>query len=48
MGRAILGACNWFTQWFDPAGSSSHEVFAETFVDLVLDGLQRRGRMRDS
>jgi len=38
---AILGACNWFTQWFDPGGAASHAVFAETFGGLFLDGLRR-------
>jgi AcrR family transcriptional regulator len=37
---AILGACNWFTQWFDPEGAAGHEAFAATFTGLFLDGLR--------
>lgn len=37
---AILGACNWFTQWFNPAGDAGHGVFADTFAALFLDGLR--------
>jgi len=40
-GFAILGACNWFTQWFDPGGAMSHDLFAEIFAGLFLDGLRR-------
>ena len=45
---AILGACNWFTQWFGPGGATGHTVFAETFSGLFLDGLRGDGQMRDS
>ena len=40
---AMLGACNWFTQWYNPAGAAGHEAFAETFTGLFLDGLRRPG-----
>jgi AcrR family transcriptional regulator len=40
---AILGACNWFTQWYNPAGAAGHEMFAETFSGLFLDGLRADG-----
>jgi AcrR family transcriptional regulator len=39
---AMLGACNWFTQWYNPAGTVGHELFAETFSGLFLDGLRER------
>lgn len=39
---AILGACNWFTQWYDPRGPMSHGRFAEIFAHLFLRGLDRR------
>lgn len=42
---AILGACNWFTQWFDRRGAMSHARFAEIFARLFLHGLDRTGRM---
>ncbi|MBI2122650.1 MAG: TetR/AcrR family transcriptional regulator [Armatimonadetes bacterium] len=38
---AILGACNWFTQWFRPDGKDGYEVFAASFADLFLQGLHR-------
>ncbi len=39
---ALLGACNWFTQWFRPDGPQGPEHFARWFSDLFLRGLQRR------
>ncbi|MGH2349557.1 MAG: TetR/AcrR family transcriptional regulator [bacterium] len=36
---AILGACNWFTQWYRPGGTVSHAAFARIFADLFIDGL---------
>jgi AcrR family transcriptional regulator len=41
---AILGACNWFTQWFRPDGPVTHTAFAAAFADLFLTGLGRTGR----
>ncbi len=41
VGLAILGACNWFTTWFDPQGPLSHQDFARAFADLFLQGLAR-------
>jgi AcrR family transcriptional regulator len=43
---AMLGACNWFTQWYNPAGAAGHEMFAETFTGLFLDGLRTSGPAR--
>ncbi len=46
---AILGACNWFTQWFNPAGDAGYAAFADIFAALFLDGLRTTGapsRMR--
>lgn len=37
---AILGACNWFTQWYRPDGAQHHSVFARIFADLFIDGVQ--------
>jgi AcrR family transcriptional regulator len=39
---ALLGACNWFTQWFRPDGPLGHAHFARWFSELFLRGLQRR------
>lgn len=36
---AILGACNWFTQWFRAGGPVGYEAFASAFADLFLKGL---------
>jgi AcrR family transcriptional regulator len=36
---AVLGACNWFTQWFRASGPQSHGAFAVAFADLFLRGL---------
>jgi AcrR family transcriptional regulator len=35
-GIAILSACNWFTQWYRPAGSMSVDQIAAAFADLFL------------
>ncbi|MDR5708869.1 MAG: TetR/AcrR family transcriptional regulator [Armatimonadota bacterium] len=40
---ALLGACNWFTQWFRPDGPQGHAHFTRWFSDLFLRGLERRG-----
>ncbi|MDR5682695.1 MAG: TetR/AcrR family transcriptional regulator [Armatimonadota bacterium] len=37
---AILGACNWFTQWFRPDGALPHTAFAAAFADLFVLGLR--------
>lgn len=37
---AILGACNWFTQWYRPHGPQNHEAFAKVFADLFIEGLR--------
>jgi len=37
---AILGACNWFTQWFRPDGPFGPEQFAACFAQLFLRGLE--------
>lgn len=36
----ILGAANWSYHWFNPAGSSSDREIAETFVEMILKGIQ--------
>jgi AcrR family transcriptional regulator len=41
VGLAILGACNWFTTWFQLDGPLSHQDFARAFADLFLQGLAR-------
>lgn len=39
---AILSACNWFTQWFKPAGPLSVGEIADRFADIFLAGLEAR------
>lgn len=41
VGLAVLGACNWFTTWFQPDGPLSDQDFARAFADLFLQGLAR-------
>ncbi len=37
---AILGAANWITRWYDPAGSAGSDEIAETFADFLVAGLR--------
>ncbi len=39
---AIFGAVNWLPHWRDPAKRPDYGSIAETFLDLMLDGLARR------
>jgi hypothetical protein len=39
----IFGMYNWAWTWLDPAGPSSFEDIAVSFVDLLLNGLMARG-----
>ena len=36
---AILGAVNWITRWFDPAGSASSEQIGQSFAEYLVRGL---------
>lgn len=36
----ILGAANWSYQWFNPNGTSTDREVAETFVGMILEGIQ--------
>lgn len=36
----ILGASNWSYQWFNPNGVSTDREVAETFVVMILEGIQ--------
>lgn len=35
----IMGATNWVSTWYNPAGSLTGEEISDTFVNLLLDGL---------
>ena len=37
---AILGAANWITRWYDPAGSAGSDEIALTFADFLVAGLR--------
>jgi AcrR family transcriptional regulator len=36
----ILGMTNWSYQWFNPSGKASEKEVAETFVEMMLKGIQ--------
>jgi TetR/AcrR family transcriptional regulator len=36
---AIMGAVNWITKWFDPAGPMSSEEIGQRFADYLVGGL---------
>jgi TetR/AcrR family transcriptional regulator, cholesterol catabolism regulator len=37
--NALLGAVNWMTRWYRPAGRLSPDEIADQFADLFLFGL---------
>jgi AcrR family transcriptional regulator len=39
---AILGAVNWITKWFDPAGSLTSDQIGDAFANYLVGGLVRR------
>lgn len=41
---AILGAVNWITKWFDPAGPMTSDQIGEAFADYLVGGLTRHPR----
>jgi AcrR family transcriptional regulator len=41
IGFAIMGAVNWITKWFDPAGPMSSEDIGQRFADYLVGGLMR-------
>lgn len=42
IGFAIMGAVNWITKWFDPAGPASSDEIGEAFADYLVGGLLKR------
>lgn len=36
---AILGAVNWITKWFDPAGEMTSDQIGDAFADYLVGGL---------
>jgi AcrR family transcriptional regulator len=39
IGFAIMGAVNWTTKWFDPAGPMTSEAIGQRFADYLVGGL---------
>lgn len=39
---AIMGAVNWMTKWFDPAGPLTSEQIGRSFADYLVGGLSAR------
>lgn len=39
IGFAMMGAVNWITKWFDPAGPMSSEDIGQRFADYLVGGL---------
>ena len=42
IGFAIMGAVNWTTKWFDPAGPMSSQDIGQRFTDYLVGGLLNR------
>jgi TetR/AcrR family transcriptional regulator len=38
---AVMGAVNWITKWFDPAGAMTSDEIATAFADYLVGGLTR-------
>ena len=42
IGFAIMGAVNWTTKWFDPAGPASSDEIGAAFAEYLVGGLVKR------
>jgi AcrR family transcriptional regulator len=38
---AIMGAVNWISKWYDPAGPMSSEQIGQAFADYLVGGMKR-------
>jgi hypothetical protein len=38
----VLSAVNWMPQWYNPSGSLSPLEVADSFVEMLLRGLERK------
>jgi AcrR family transcriptional regulator len=47
IGFAIMGAVNWITKWFDPAGPMSSDQIGQRFADYLIGGLLRGGSVQN-
>jgi AcrR family transcriptional regulator len=41
VGFAVMGAVNWITKWYDPAGPMTSEAIGQAFADYLVGGLTR-------
>ncbi|MEZ5292602.1 MAG: TetR/AcrR family transcriptional regulator [Vicinamibacterales bacterium] len=41
---AIMGAVNWITKWYDPAGPMTSDAIGRAFADFLVGGLARGAR----
>ena len=41
IGFAVMGAVNWITKWFDPAGPMTSEQIGQRFADYLVGGLMK-------
>lgn len=41
---AVMGAVNWITKWFDPAGPMTSDQIGQAFADYLVGGLLVGGR----
>ncbi len=39
---AVMGAVNWITKWFDPAGAMSSDQIGRAFADYLVGGLGKK------
>ena len=46
IGFAMMGAVNWITKWFDPAGPMSSEQIGQRFADYLVGGLLKKDSLR--
>ena len=42
IGFAVMGAVNWITKWFDPAGPMTSEQIGQRFADYLVGGLLKQ------
>ena len=40
---AMMGAVNWISKWFDPAGEMTSDQIGDAFADYLVGGLKSRG-----
>jgi AcrR family transcriptional regulator len=46
IGFAMMGAVNWITKWFDPAGPMSSEQIGQRFAEYLVGGLLKKDSLR--